>query len=68
MAVSFHSCRNKLFVGMNQQPSASNGQLPLMVFELEKQRRGANSFKARRLNHGGPLYKYFSHTFDISFL
>ena len=49
MAVSFHSWRNKLFLGVNQQPSVSNRQLPLMGFE--PQRRGASSFKARRLNH-----------------
>ena len=49
MAVSFYSWRNKLFLGMNQQPSVSNWQLPLMGFE--PQRRGASSFKARRLNH-----------------
>ena len=46
MAVSW---RNKLFLGVNQQPSVSNWQLPLMGFE--PQRRGARSFKARRLKH-----------------
>ena len=50
MAVSFHSWRNKLFLWVNQQPSVSNWQLPLIVFEPEPQRRGASSFKARHLN------------------
>ena len=49
MAVSFHSWRNTLFLRVNQQPSVSNWQLPLMGFE--PQRRGASSFKARRFNH-----------------
>jgi len=49
MAVSFHSWRNTLFLGVNQQHSVSNWQQPLMGFE--PQRRGASSFKARRLNH-----------------
>ena len=44
---SFHSCRNKLFLGVNQQPYGSNWQLPVMGFK--PQRRGASSFKARRL-------------------
>jgi len=48
MAVSIHSWRNKLFLGVNQQPSLINWQLPLMGFE--PQWRGASSFKARRLN------------------
>ena len=60
VAVSFHSWRNKLFLGVNQQPSVSNCQLPLMWFE--PQWRGASSFKARRLNHSATeapvLYKY----------
>ena len=33
MAVSFHSWRNKLFLGVNQQPSVSNWQLPFMGIE-----------------------------------
>ena len=40
---------SNLFLGVNQQTSASNRQLPLMGFE--PQRRGVSSFKARRLNH-----------------
>ena len=40
MAVSFHSWRIKLFLRVNQQPSVSNRQLPLMRFE--SQRRGAS--------------------------
>ena len=49
MVVSFHSWRNKLFLGVNQQPSISNWQLPLMGFE--PQGRGASSFKVRCRNH-----------------
>ena len=59
MAVSFHSWRNKLFLGVNQQPSVSNWQLPLMGFE--PQGRGASSFKGRRLTHSAteaPLCNY----------
>ena len=45
MAAGFYSWRNKLFLGVNQQPSVSNW------LSWEPQRRGASSFKARRLNH-----------------
>ena len=41
MAVSFHSWRNKLFLGVNQHPSVSNWQLPLIGFERKPQRREA---------------------------
>ena len=51
MAVSFHSWRNWLFMGVNQHPSVSNRQLPLMVFEPESQQGWASSFKERRLYH-----------------
>ena len=37
------------FLEVNQQPSISNRQLPLMGFE--PQRRGTRSFKATRINH-----------------
>ena len=49
VAVSFHSWRNKLFLGVNQQPFVTTWHLPLMRFE--PQRRGASSFKERRLNN-----------------
>ena len=48
MAVSFNRWKNKLFKGVYRQPSVRNWQLPLIGFE--PQRRGASSFKARRLN------------------
>ena len=37
------------YIVRGSEPSVSNWQLPLMGFE--PQRRGASSFKARRLNH-----------------
>ena len=49
MAVSFHSWRNKVFLGVKQQHSVSSCQRPLMG--LEPQRRGTSSLKAERLNH-----------------
>ena len=57
MAVGFHSWRNKLFPGVNQQPSVGNWQLPLMGFE--PQWRGASSFKARRLTHSATEAPYW---------
>jgi len=38
MALSFHSWRKKNFLGVNQQPSVSNWQLPLMGFEPQQRR------------------------------
>ena len=48
---SFHNWRNTLFLGVNQQSSVSKWQLPLMGFEPEAQRRGASSFKWRRIHN-----------------
>ena len=39
-AVSFHSWRNKVFLGVNLQSSVSNWQLHVIGFEPEPQRRG----------------------------
>ena len=40
LLVSFHSWRNTLILGVNQQPSVRSWQLPHMGFEPEPQRRG----------------------------
>ena len=51
MAVTLHSCRNRLFLWMNQQPSVSSWQLQLMGFRPEPQRRRASNLIARRRHH-----------------
>ena len=51
MAVSFHSWRNTLFLGVNQQPSVSNWQLPLMGFELQRRGASSDAFTTRPRRH-----------------
>ena len=68
MAVSFHSLRNNLFLGVNQQPSVRNMKLPLMEFEPEPQRRGTSSFTARHLNHSVTEAPVFGRAITVPYI